>query len=77
MSPYFSSVMMGGGGNPNGILIRRDTTSAFYDIQSLPPPVQRCVPFLVRFDVFWLKQHLLGWGGVGWGEGSGIVCKTL
>jgi hypothetical protein len=22
-----------------------------------PPPVQCCVPFLVRFDVFWLEQH--------------------
>ena len=25
--------------------------------QSPPPPVQCCVPFLVRFDVFWIKQH--------------------
>jgi hypothetical protein len=25
--------------------------------QSPPPPVQCCVPFLVGFDVFWLKQH--------------------
>ena len=42
---------------------------------SIPPPlVQCCVPFLVRFDVFWLWQHRLGWGE---GEGSGIVCKKL
>jgi hypothetical protein len=29
--------------------------------QTPPPPAQCCVPFLVRFDVFWLKQHWLGW----------------
>ena len=39
-----------------------------------PPPVQCCVPFLVRFDVFWLKPNI-DWGGGG--EGSGIVCKKL
>jgi hypothetical protein len=22
-----------------------------------PPPFQSCVPFRVRFDVFWFKQH--------------------
>jgi hypothetical protein len=30
--------------------------------QTPPPPAQCCVPFLVRFDSFWLKQHWLGWG---------------
>jgi hypothetical protein len=40
--------------------------------QSPPPPVQCCVSFLVGFDVFRFKQHWLGWG-----EGSGIVCKKL
>jgi hypothetical protein len=27
-----------------------------------PAPCSCCVPFLVRFDVFWFKQHWLGWG---------------
>jgi hypothetical protein len=34
-----------------------------------PPPFQCCVPFLVRFDAFWFKQHCLGWG-----ERGAVLC---
>jgi hypothetical protein len=34
-------------------------------------PVQCCVPFLVRFDVFFVDATLIG------GRGCGIVCKKI